>query len=67
MAGSVLLMHQPSLSAMWDRIRADVYYTAGVWDRDAVRVHEFIPAPAPAPAAPSGGTGAGEAKREGEE
>ena len=46
MAGSLLMMHYPTLQDMWDRIKSDVYWTAGVWDKEKTVVHEFIPAPA---------------------
>lgn len=50
MAGSLMLMHYPDLASMWDRIKSDVYWTEGVWDREKTVVHEFISAPIPAPA-----------------
>jgi hypothetical protein len=42
MAGSFMLMRQASLEEMWARIRADVYWTEGVWDREKCQVGEFI-------------------------
>lgn len=49
---------------MWDRIKSDIYWTAGVWDKEKTVVHEFIPAPAAAsaPGAEAQGVGAGGAR-----
>lgn len=35
-------MRQPSLEDMWRRIKDDIYWTAGVWDREKCQVGEFI-------------------------
>ncbi|EIW67764.1 hypothetical protein TREMEDRAFT_33268 [Tremella mesenterica DSM 1558] len=45
MAGSVLLMTSESLSAAWERVKDDVYWTAGVWDKERGRVEEFVKMP----------------------
>ncbi|KAI9634608.1 uncharacterized protein MKK02DRAFT_11303, partial [Dioszegia hungarica] len=42
MAGSFMIMRQPDMDAMWKRIKDDVYWTAGVWDRETTQVGEFI-------------------------
>jgi hypothetical protein len=42
MAGSMMIFHSDSLDTAWDRIKGDVYYTAGVWDSDRIVVEEFI-------------------------
>lgn len=45
MAGSLMIFHSESLETAWERIREDVYYTAGVWDKDKVAVNQFINPP----------------------
>ena len=45
MAGSLMIFHSESLDTAWERIREDVYYTAGVWDKDKVVVNQFINPP----------------------
>lgn len=40
-----MVFHAESLGAAWDRVKEDVYYTAGVWDRDQVVINEFIVPP----------------------
>lgn len=40
-----MLLRQPSLEAAWARIKADKYWTGGVWDQDKVVVRELIGAP----------------------
>jgi hypothetical protein len=46
MAGSMMIFHSDTLDTAWERIRSDVYYTAGVWDQGRVVVEEFITPPA---------------------
>ncbi|KAL7422876.1 hypothetical protein Q5752_002173 [Cryptotrichosporon argae] len=41
--GSLSVYKMPSREAVWERIKADVYWTAGVWDKDRVFVEECIP------------------------
>ncbi|WOO80935.1 Aspercryptin biosynthesis cluster protein B [Vanrija pseudolonga] len=45
MAGSVMVLRFPTLEACWERIKADKYWTGGVWDKEKLRVHEIIGAP----------------------
>ncbi|TXT13592.1 hypothetical protein VHUM_00959 [Vanrija humicola] len=45
MAGSFMVLRFPTLEACWERIKADKYWTAGVWDKEKLRVHEIIGAP----------------------
>lgn len=45
MAGSVMMFRFPSLEDTWNRIKEDVYWTGGVWDKDKVVVEEFCVAP----------------------
>jgi hypothetical protein len=45
MAGSIMIFHSESLENAWERIKGDVYYTAGVWDSGRVAVEEFIQPP----------------------
>jgi hypothetical protein len=42
MAGSLMILRASSLDDAWERIRSDVYWTEGVWDRGQVKVEEFI-------------------------
>jgi len=42
MAGSLLLFRAKSLDEAWVRIRDDVYWTEGVWERGKCVVEEFI-------------------------
>lgn len=46
MAGSVLLLRYDSLEEAWARVRADVYWTAGVWDHDRLVLEQFCEPPA---------------------
>ncbi|BEJ01839.1 hypothetical protein CcaverHIS631_0605210 [Cutaneotrichosporon cavernicola] len=47
MAGSVMMLRYPSLEEAWERVKADVYWTAGVWDHDRTFVtHIADPPPA---------------------
>jgi hypothetical protein len=45
MAGSMMIFHSDTLDSAFERIRSDVYYTAGVWDKGRVVVEEFITPP----------------------
>ncbi|WVR06691.1 hypothetical protein IAU60_003723 [Kwoniella sp. DSM 27419] len=45
MAGSVMFFRLPDLDAAWARVKEDVYWTEGVWDREACRVEEFLRMP----------------------
>jgi uncharacterized protein YciI len=45
MAGSLMIVRAKSLDEAWERVRSDVYYTEGVWDRGRVVVEEFIKHP----------------------
>ncbi len=45
MAGSVMHFKMASLDDVWARIKEDKYWTGGVWDKENVKVHEFIKAP----------------------
>lgn len=45
MAGSVMLFRFPTIEETWARIKDDLYWTAGVWDKENVRVNELIKAP----------------------
>ncbi len=45
MAGSVMILRFPTLAEAWARIKADKYWTGGVWDKDKVVVREIIGAP----------------------
>ncbi len=42
MAGSLLIFRADDLDAAWKRIRDDVYWTEGVWEREKCVVEEFI-------------------------
>lgn len=42
MAGSVMLLRFPTKEQAWDRIKADKYWTAGVWDKEKTQVNELI-------------------------
>lgn len=41
-AGSLLVLHAPSLAAAREIVQADVYWTEGVWDRQKVVVAPFL-------------------------
>ena len=45
MAGSMMIFHSESLETARERIKGDVYYTAGVWDTGKVVIEEFITPP----------------------
>ncbi|KLT46017.1 hypothetical protein CC85DRAFT_282157 [Cutaneotrichosporon oleaginosum] len=45
MAGSVMILRFPTIGEAWARIKADKYWTGGVWDKDKVVVREIIGAP----------------------
>ncbi|RSH77473.1 uncharacterized protein EHS24_003445 [Apiotrichum porosum] len=42
MAGSVMIYRYPTLEDAWARIKADKYWTGGVWDKEKVTVEEII-------------------------
>jgi uncharacterized protein YciI len=41
LAGSVMVYQLDSLEAMWDRLKRDPYWEAGVWDRERLTVEEL--------------------------
>lgn len=45
MAGSLMIFHSESLDRAWERVREDVYYTAGVWDKEKLVLNQFINPP----------------------
>ncbi|WVQ96568.1 hypothetical protein IAU59_003673 [Kwoniella sp. CBS 9459] len=45
MAGSIMFFRYPSIEDTWKRVREDVYWTEGVWDKDRVQVGEFLRVP----------------------
>lgn len=45
MAGSLMLLRFPSLEDAWNRIKSDIYWTAGVWDKEKSTVKELLNAP----------------------
>lgn len=45
MAGSVMIYRYPTIEEAWARIKADKYWTGGVWDKEKVDVREIIGAP----------------------
>ncbi|WVF69059.1 hypothetical protein IAT40_003833 [Kwoniella sp. CBS 6097] len=45
MAGSIMFFRYPSLEDTWKRVKEDVYWTEGVWDREKVQVGEFLRVP----------------------
>lgn len=45
MAGSLMIFHSETLDTAWERIKEDVYWTAGVWDRDRLVINQFITPP----------------------
>lgn len=45
MAGSLMIIRAENLGAAWARIKADVYWTAGVWDKDKMKVEQLISHP----------------------
>ena len=42
MDGSLLIFRAVSLDKAWERIKEDIYWTAGVWDAEKCVVREFI-------------------------
>ena len=42
MAGSTMIFRATDLNAAWERIRSDVYWTEGVWDRDGCILREYV-------------------------
>ena len=45
MDGSVMIYRYPTIEDAWARIKADKYWTGGVWDKERVVVKEIIGAP----------------------
>ncbi|OCF35077.1 hypothetical protein I316_03117 [Kwoniella heveanensis BCC8398] len=45
MAGSIMFFRYPSIGDTWKRVKEDVYWTEGVWDRGKVQVGEFLRVP----------------------
>jgi hypothetical protein len=45
MAGSLMHFKMASIDEAWARIKEDVYWTAGVWDKENTKVHELIRLP----------------------
>lgn len=37
-----MLLRFPTKEEAWNRIKADKYWTAGVWDKENVKVNEII-------------------------
>jgi hypothetical protein len=45
MVGSLMIYHARDLASAWNRIKTDVYWTAGVWDKSKARVEAFVDVP----------------------
>jgi len=45
MVGSVLIFRAANLDAAWERIKDDIYWTSGVWDKEKSTVHQLIKHP----------------------
>ncbi|OCF44343.1 hypothetical protein I317_01788 [Kwoniella heveanensis CBS 569] len=45
MAGSIMFFRYPSIEDTWKRVKEDVYWTEGVWNRGKVQVGEFLRVP----------------------
>ncbi|RSH85295.1 hypothetical protein EHS25_005102 [Saitozyma podzolica] len=41
-AGSFMIYRFDSIEECWARLKADVYWTAGVWDKERMEVEELI-------------------------
>jgi uncharacterized protein YciI len=41
-AGSLMIFRAVDLEKAWERIKSDVYWTEGVWEKEECRVNEFI-------------------------
>jgi len=37
-----MIFRATDLNAAWERIRSDVYWTEGVWDRDGCILREYV-------------------------
>jgi len=42
MAGSTMIFRAESLDSAWERIKTDVYWTEGVWDREGCVLREYV-------------------------
>ena len=40
--GSFIVYSMDSYDHVWDRLKEDVYWTAGIWDKDRIIVEELI-------------------------
>ena len=45
MAGSIMIFRLPTIDKVWERIKSDIYWEAGVWDKENARVDQLIAAP----------------------
>ncbi|WRT66767.1 uncharacterized protein IL334_003730 [Kwoniella shivajii] len=45
MNGSIMFFRFQSLEDTWKRIKEDVYYTGGIWDKEKLQIGEFIRLP----------------------
>ena len=41
-AGSSMIYVMPSLDDVWKRLKEDVYWTAGIWDKERLIVEELL-------------------------
>lgn len=41
-AGSFMVYELPNLTAVWDRLKEDVYWRADIWDKEKIIVEELI-------------------------
>lgn len=41
-AGSFMIYKLDTLDECWARLKADVYWTAGVWDKERMQVEELL-------------------------
>jgi hypothetical protein len=41
-AGSFMVYTFDSLEECWKRIKSDIYYTSGVWDKENLRVEQLL-------------------------
>lgn len=46
MAGSVMMLRYDTLEEAWERVKWDVYWTAGVWDHDRLVLEQLCEPPA---------------------
>jgi uncharacterized protein YciI len=45
MAGSIMIFRFDTIDQVWARIKDDLYWTAGVWDKENARVDQLLGAP----------------------